>query len=235
MALRLWVAIDVPTVSEANALIEALHPHRDIKIGMELFYRAGPVYVAELAQRGYNIFLDLKCHDIPRTTARAVAAVRDLGVELLTVHGAGGFDMMDSARQSAGTMQLVAVSALTSLDDRALGDLGLPITVEVLVRGTAAAAQRAGLAGLVASAGEVAFLREMWPGARLVVPGIRLPGDPSGDQRRVFTPAQARQAGATDLVVGRAIAGAEQPREVLKRYWDDFHSGAEGEQHGEYV
>lgn len=222
MSVRLWVALDVPQQMAADELLEALWPHRDIKIGMELFYRLGPGYVAALAARGYRIFLDLKCHDIPRTVARAVQAVSDLGVEMVTVHAAGGLDMLNQARQAAGETQIVAVTALTSLDDETLRQVGIHATVNEFVQDSARVAQQAGVAGLVCAASEVETLRRQWPGARLVVPGIRLPGDEMGDQRRVSTPGEAQQLGATDLVVGRAIVQSHEPKAALDRFMADL-------------
>ena len=218
MDIRLWVALDVSGRQAADNILEAIWPHRDVKIGMELFYSLGPGYVAALAAQGYRIFLDLKCHDIPRTVARAVGAVSGLGAEMLTVHAAGGYDMLNQARQAAGTMAIIAVTALTSLDDQSLHDVGISSgTVGELVGASARVAQRAGVAGLVCAAGEVARLKREWPGARLVVPGIRLPGDDVGDQRRISTPAEAVRLGATDLVIGRAVVQASNPKAELKR------------------
>lgn len=228
MAARLWVALDVPDVQQADGLLDTLAPHRDIKIGMELFYRAGPAYVESLARRDFRIFLDLKCHDIARTVGRAVAAVRDLGVELLTVHAAGGMEMLNAAQENAGSLQLVAVTALTSLSQADWDGMGLGAALTHFVRQGTLNACRVGLAGVVVSSQEAHAMRELWPEARVVVPGIRLAGDAWGDQARVDTPAAAVRAGATDLVVGRAIVGAVNPGEALARYRTDMQQGGQG-------
>ncbi len=226
--MRIWVALDVPSVSGAENVLTAIEPHRDVKIGMELFYRAGPGYVEELVKRGYSLFLDLKCHDIPRTVGRALAALRDLGVEMVTLHTQGGLEMLRQARQEAGSIQLLGVTALTSLSDTDLHDVGISGTIGEFVTASAQVAQRAGLAGVVCSGGEVAELSRLWPGARFLVPGIRLPDDQIGDQKRVFSPSAAQAAGATDIVVGRAVVGAENPARVLQRYWENLTTNVGG-------
>ena len=219
MDRRLWVALDVPELPTAERLLKSIAPHRDIKVGMELFYRLGPDFIRDLVDRGYHIFLDLKCHDIPNTVARAVDAVSDLGAELLTVHAAGGFDMMNAAREaSGGRLSLVAVTVLTSLNADALKQVGLDTPVAGLAAACTRTAMQAGLAGVVTSAGEARALRSIWPGARIVVPGIRLPSHEAGDQKRVFTPEQAKAAGATDLVVGRPITRADNPKRALEQF-----------------
>lgn len=222
MDVRLWVALDVPDEDGAERILTAIGPHRDVKVGMELFYRLGPDYVKNLADRGYRIFLDLKCHDIPRTVARAVEAVSVLGVEMLTIHAAGGFEMLNQARQAAGSLSLIAVTVLTSLDQAALEEVGILTTVDDLAESGARTAMRAGVAGLVCSAGELPLMRRVWPGSRLVVPGIRRPSDAAGDQRRVFTAADAARAGATDIVVGRPITQAQSPRAALEEFLQEL-------------
>ncbi|MCL5115665.1 MAG: orotidine-5'-phosphate decarboxylase [Firmicutes bacterium] len=218
MAVKLWVALDLPHRDDVERMLQQLGSHRHVKVGMELFYRLGPDYVRSLADRGYHIFLDLKCHDIPRTAGRAVAAVRDLGIEMLTLHAAGGLEMLDAARQEAGTVDLIAVTVLTSLDDAALADAGIRASVDDLAMAATRLAQRAGLAGVVTSAEEALELRGLWPGARLVVPGIRLMENARGDQRRVMGPREAVERGATDLVVGRPIVEASDPAAALERF-----------------
>lgn len=218
MNVRLWVALDVSSQSDADAILARIDGHRDIKVGMELFYSAGPEYVRDLIGRGYHIFLDLKCHDIPRTVARAVGNIDRLGVELLTVHAAGGFEMLDAACQAQGTLSLVGVTVLTSLDSKGLADIGIFTPIAELARVQAQVAAKAGIAGLVASGGEVQALRQLWPTARLVVPGIRRTGDAAGDQRRVVGAAEAVRLGASDIVVGRPITAAHDPKRVLEQF-----------------
>lgn len=218
MATRLWVALDVPGRDAVEDLLVRLGPHRYVKVGMELFYRLGPEFVREVVGLGYHVFLDLKCHDIPRTVGRAVAALRTLGVELLTVHAGGGLSMLEAAQQEAGSMDVVAVTVLTSLDGAAMAPLGLTIPVHELVENAVEMARRAGISGVVAAGADASKIQTHWPGARIVVPGIRLLGDDLGDQRRVTDPGQAVRAGATDLVVGRPIVGASDPAVALHRF-----------------
>jgi orotidine-5'-phosphate decarboxylase len=227
---RLWVALDFSERSAVERLLAEIPEHRYVKVGLELYCALGPAYVEELAARGYHVFLDLKCHDIPRTVGRAVLSVRRLGAELLTVHAAGGLEMLQAACQSAGAMELVAVTVLTSLDQTALQEVGIGSTVAALSEAQARLAARAGLAGLVCSGQEASRLRHLWPHARLVVPGIRRAGDDRGDQRRVNTPQSALRAGATDLVVGRPVVEAEHPAAVLQSLLQQMDGwGGDGE------
>jgi orotidine-5'-phosphate decarboxylase len=214
-ATRLWVALDTPSLATAESWIRALWPHRHYKVGLELFTRAGPKAVAEWVREGCGIFLDLKLHDIPRTVAGAVSAARELGAELLTVHASGGPAMLEAAAQAKGPMAVVAVTVLTSLDGGDLARLGWAGDAAELVRRWAEMAQSCGVDGVVCSAQEVASLRQMWPESRRVVPGLRLFAGTEGDQKRVATPLAALQAGATDLVVGRAVTQDPEPARRL--------------------
>jgi orotidine-5'-phosphate decarboxylase len=198
-------------------LLSAIWPHRHIKVGLELFYRLGPDYVRQLVLQDVAVFLDLKCYDIPRTVARAVQAAGDAGVQLLTIHAAGGIPMMEAAQHAALGLDLVGVTVLTSLDDLELARLGIVGGVESLVTGLTQAARTAGIAGLVCSGQELPVVRRLWPAARLVVPGIRLDGQDPEDQRRIVSPAQAYRLGATDLVVGRAVVQQPDPGAALRR------------------
>jgi orotidine-5'-phosphate decarboxylase len=212
---RLIVALDVPTLPEARALVEALHGQVGMfKVGSQLFTAAGPDFVRELVGRGEKVFLDLKYHDIPNTVAGAVAAAASLGVALLTVHALGGRAMLEAAvgaLPALGT-RLLAVTVLTSHDARSLADLGLEADVAACVRRLATLAREAGVDGLVASPQEVALAREAAGQDVLVVtPGVRPGGAARGDQARVATPAGALAAGADYLVVGRPIIEARDP------------------------
>jgi orotidine-5'-phosphate decarboxylase len=214
---RVWVALDVPGASEAEQWMEALAPHRRFKVGLELFSAVGPGAVRRWAGRGYELFLDLKLHDIPRTVARATARLAGLGARLLTVHAAGGPAMLREAVAAAGSgLDIVGVTVLTSLDNATLAALGLPDAAAWADR-LAGVAVEAGVPALVTSAWEAAALRARWPEVRLIVPGVRLSGDPAGDQARVATPAAAVEAGATDLVVGRSVLAAADPLRALHR------------------
>ncbi len=218
MAARLWVALDVGSRDAVEKLLMQLGSHRHVKVGMELFFRLGLEFVRDLVGRGYHVFLDLKCHDIPRTVGQAVAALRNLGVEVVTVHASGGLSMLEAARQEAGTMDVVAVTVLTSLDTAQVSQLGITTPVHALVEHAVKMARQAGLAGVVAAGSDVSQIHALWPGARIVVPGIRFLEDELGDQRRVTDPVEAVEAGATDLVVGRPIIMASDPAIALNRF-----------------
>ena len=213
------VALDLPTAAEAERLLERLPGLRWVKVGSILMSRAGPGFVRGLVDRGLQVFLDLKWHDIPNTVAGAVSAGRELGVSMATVHALGGPAMMRAAAAAAdGALALVAVTVLTSHApdeyDRATGREGTDLAREV--DRLAGAAMQAGLDGVVCSALEAARVRALaGPGALIVVPGIRRAGDPAGDQSRTADPATATASGATHLVVGRPILGAADPGAAL--------------------
>lgn len=218
---ELILALDLPSASAALSLVDRLPGLRWVKVGSILMTREGAPLVRSLHERGLQVFLDLKWHDIPNTVAGAVAAAVDLGVGLATVHTLGGSRMMEAAaRAGAGKTRLVGVTVLTSHDDNSLGQvLGRPVVdAPAEVTRLAVDAIGSGLDGVVCSAREVAMLRRtLGPKPWLVVPGIRLPGDDPGDQARVATPAEAAAAGATHLVVGRPILESNDPPGVFRR------------------
>ena len=193
-----------------------------MKVGKELFTRAGPFIVEALQQRGYEVFLDLKFHDIPNTVAGAVRAAGDLGVWMVNVHASGGRRMMEAAAEALQPLHsrplLIAVTILTSLSSEDLHDLGYEESPESRVRRLAALAADAGMDGVVCSAQEAPALREE-RGAEfcLVTPGIRSAGDDAQDQRRVVTPTDAVALGSHYLVIGRPITGASDPLAALER------------------
>ena len=214
------LALDLPSGREALALVERLPRLTWVKVGPVLFGREGPALVRACKDRGLQVFLDLKWHDIPTTVAGAVAAARDLGITMATVHCLGGPRMLEAAVRAAGDLALVGVNVLTSHDAGELADVlgrGVPdlaFEAERLAR----AALRAGLRGVVASGHELALLREaLGTEPWLVVPGIRLPGDAVGDQARVTEPEQAVRLGASHLVVGRTITAAAEPAVAWRR------------------
>lgn len=212
---ELVLALDLPDERDALAMLERLPDARWVKIGSVLFTGAGPTLVARIKDQGRKVFLDLKWHDIPNTVAGAVAQVRALGVDMVTVHALGGGKMMAAAKEAAGSgCAVVAVTVLTSHDGaelaRILGRSADPTVAEVLR--LADAAREAGVDGVVSSPLETAALRErLGPAALLVTPGIRLPTEAKGDQARTATAAAAADAGATHLVVGRPILNAADP------------------------
>lgn len=213
----LIVALDVTSSDEALAIAAKLSPDQvRLKVGKQLFTREGPQLVRELQTRGFEIFLDLKFHDIPNTVAAAVEAAADLGVWMVNVHASGGSRMMRAARQAlAGRSHkplLTAVTVLTSMDAEDLRELGVvesPLDRVIKLAGLAADCE---MDGVVCSAQEAGVLQERFgPDFLRVTPGIRLPGDAAGDQRRVVTPVDALAGGATHLVMGRSITGAPDP------------------------
>jgi orotidine-5'-phosphate decarboxylase len=216
MGVGLWVALDVSGRVEAESWMERLEPHRQFKIGLELFVNAGPEAVARWVGSGREIFLDLKLHDIPNTVAGAVRAAAGLGVSLLTVHAAGGSAMLRAAVAAGdGRVTLAAVTVLTSLSAEETVALGVPEPAVWAPR-LAGLAVSSGVPAVVAAAEEVAALKRQWPALRVVVPGIRLAGGDRHDQARVADPAEAVARGADDLVLGRAVLRAPDPLAALQ-------------------
>jgi len=222
------VALDVDTAAEARQLADRLRGVvGGFKIGKQLFTSEGPSIVKDLVARNDRVFLDLKYHDIPNTVAGAVRAATRHGVWMLNVHASGGLDMMKAARSAADEESvktgrpaplLIGVTVLTSLTDANLGDIGVGGSAETQVRRLAALAKKAGLDGVVASAREIAIIREACGRDFLIVtPGIRGSGDAKGDQARTMGAAEAIEAGANYLVVGRPITAAADPRAAAER------------------
>jgi orotidine-5'-phosphate decarboxylase len=214
---RLIVALDFPGAAEALSLVDQLEgASRWFKVGLELYLAAGNGLVAELQRRGFSVFLDLKFHDIPNTVVSAVRSAGRLGVSMLTLHAAGGPDMLAAAVQAAGEtdagLALLAVTVLTSMDGAQLEATGVHGSAAAQVEKLAGMAFACGVQGFVCSAAEAASLRSRFgSGPLLVIPGIRPQGADNGDQRRVATPAAAITAGASYLVVGRPITRAADP------------------------
>lgn len=226
------IPLDYPSQAEALEFASRLSPDLcRVKVGKELFTRAGPALVEELHRRGFEVFLDLKFHDIPNTVAGALRAAAELGVWMVNVHAGGGRRMMEAAVEAldgyARKPLLIGVTVLTSLSDEDLAELGYTETVAERVSRLAALAQDCGLDGVVCSAQEAPRLRsECGAGFCLVTPGIRLAGDDTGDQRRVLTPADAVAAGADHLVIGRSITGANDPLAALERVREEIRGAA---------
>jgi orotidine-5'-phosphate decarboxylase len=214
------VALDVPSSREAWALVDRLPGLRWVKVGPMLLLRSGEGLIAGLKDRGLQVFLDLKWHDIPNSVAEAVRAASGMGVDLATVHSLGGDAMLRSAVAVAGQMRLAAVSVLTSHDEIDYWSaVGRPAGGALLaeVRRLAALAVAAGVHAVVASPHEVGAVREVaGPERWIVTPGIRPAGAALDDQRRAADPATAAAAGATHLVVGRPITRAERPEAVYE-------------------
>lgn len=216
------LALDLPARGAALDLVDQLPGLRWVKVGSVLMTREGPRLVRDLVDRGLSVFLDLKWHDIPNTVRAAVAAARDQGVAMATVHTLGGSGMMAAACEAAGPdLALVGVTVLTSHDPGSYAAaVGRPTVDLVAETGRLArTAMASGLRGVVCSPGEAATLAPLvGTGGRLVVPGIRRPGDPAGDQQRTAGPAEAVASGATHLVVGRPILEARDPEGALREF-----------------
>jgi orotidine-5'-phosphate decarboxylase len=221
--MSIIVALDYANPADALALVERLEPGRcKLKVGKELFTRGGPALVEQLVSRGYDVFLDLKFHDIPNTVGGACAAAADLGVWMVNVHALGGRRMMEAARdaieKAAHKPLLIGVTILTSMGEEDIHEVGLAGTPADNVLRLAALARQSGLDGVVCSPREIAPLREnLGSEFQLVTPGIRPAWAATGDQKRVLTPAEAIAAGASHLVIGRPITGAPSPIEALAR------------------
>ena len=214
----IFVAIDTPSLERARALAEQIGSSAGgVKLGLEFFSANGPAGVAAILRLGIPVFLDLKLHDIPNTVAKAVEALRQLEPAVLTVHAAGGRAMLEAAKAAAApTTKVVAVTVLTSLDRQDLQSTGIQSDPAEQVRRLAQLARDAGLDGIVCSGAEVSAARQDWPDGFFVVPGVRLPGGAAGDQKRVVTPREALNNGASILVIGRPITGAEDPPAALR-------------------
>jgi len=225
---RLIVALDFPDTTAALALVDRLHgATRWLKVGLELYIAEGNSLVAELKRRGYSVFLDLKLHDIPNTVASAVRSATRLGVDMLTVHAAGGPEMISAAVGAAESrLTLLAVTVLTSMDADQLEAIGVAGTPAAQVERLATMALARGVGGFVCSPNEVESLRKRLGNEPvLVIPGIRPEGADIGDQRRVATPAAAIAAGASYLVVGRPITRAEDPEAAARAILEEMQSG----------
>lgn len=219
---RIVVALDYDNPAIALDLLHRLDPTRcKVKVGKELFTRSGPALVEQMTARGFDVFLDLKYHDIPTTVAKACKVAADLGVWMVNVHALGGRRMMEAAQtalqNSTHKPMLIAVTVLTSMGADDLHELGLQGDPLANVERLALLAKQSGLDGVVCSAQEAARLREFWQDGCFVTPGIRPDWAAKGDQLRVMTPAQAIIHGAGYLVIGRPITSADDPMVALER------------------
>ncbi|WP_291335537.1 orotidine-5'-phosphate decarboxylase [Acinetobacter sp. UBA801] len=220
--MSIIVALDAKSQCDALTIAEQLDPALcRVKVGKELFTHEGPTVVKALHDKGFEVFLDLKFHDIPNTTAQAVCAAADLGVWMVNVHAAGGRKMMETCveRLKAGNYQtqLIAVTVLTSMGREDLKDIGLDIEPFQQVQRLAKLTQESGLDGVVCSAQEAKMLREtLGQDFALVTPGIRPDGSNADDQKRIVTPKQAMLDGSTHMVIGRPITKSDNPRQTLK-------------------
>lgn len=208
-----FVGIDTGDLNRAEALARAVAPHvGGLKLGLEFFMANGPAGVRQMAALGLPIFLDVKLYDIPNTVAGAMRSLSALDLAIINVHASGGSAMMRAAREAcAPATKVIGVTVLTSMDASDLADAGVAATPDAQVARLAALTRKAGLDGVVCSGAEVAQLKAAWADGLFVVPGIRPEGSAVGDQKRVMTPAEAQQAGASILVIGRPITAASNP------------------------
>ncbi|WP_342630590.1 orotidine-5'-phosphate decarboxylase [Marinobacter alkaliphilus] len=220
---KIIVALDFPSQNPALALADQLDPAKcRLKVGKELFTRSGPELVKSLQGRGFDVFLDLKFHDIPNTTSAAVAAAADLGVWMVNVHASGGEKMMVACRErlesfGADKPLLIAVTVLTSMSDADLAGIGITDSAEAHVSRLATLTKNCGLDGVVCSAQEAPRLKaEQGADFQLITPGIRPLTADKGDQQRIMTPTDALKAGSDYLVIGRPITQAPDPLAALE-------------------
>ncbi len=220
---RVIVALDYASAAEALAFAQRLDPKRcRVKVGKELFTVSGPALVEQLVARGFDVFLDLKYHDIPNTVASACKSAAALGVWMMNVHASGGRAMMQAAREALAGLskppKLIAVTVLTSLGAEDLRETGQMEEPQLLVERLAKLAAASGMDGVVCSAQEASLLRRVCgPAFCLVTPGIRLADAAQDDQKRIVTPQVAIKDGADYLVVGRPVTRASDPLAVLDR------------------
>ncbi len=219
---KVIVALDYADKAEAMAFIQRVSPDLcRLKVGKEMFTLFGPEFVRGLVEKGFDVFLDLKFHDIPNTVAKAVAASAELGVWMVNVHASGGLRMMAAARQAlleygAKAPLLIAVTVLTSMEQEELEQIGVSGSLQDHVLRLARLSQQAGLDGVVCSAQEASLLKQrLGDNFKLVTPGIRPAGAALGDQRRVLTPVEACAQGSDYLVIGRPITQASDPAATL--------------------
>lgn len=225
-----YLALALDNCSETSKILDLVEATKEyigiFKIGLEQFIRFGPEIVKTVQKHGIKIFLDLKLHDIPNTVAKAVASAAELNVQYLTIHTSGGYEMMkaasDAAKKWKNSPKLIGVTVLTSIDQTALNnELNVPGRVSSQVASLACLAVSAGLDGIVCSAADLPEVKPIIPdGLEIITPGIRPAGADVGDQKRIATPQQAIEQGATILVIGRPITGAEDvgiaAKEILR-------------------
>ncbi|WP_318367704.1 orotidine-5'-phosphate decarboxylase [Enterobacter sp.] len=227
------VALDYADRNQALAFVDRIAPEDcRLKVGKEMFTLFGPQFVRDLHQRGFDVFLDLKFHDIPNTAAHAVAAAAELGVWMVNVHASGGARMMTAAREALvpfgkDAPLLIAVTVLTSMEASDLHDLGITRSPAEHAERLARLTQQCGLDGVVCSAQEaVRFKSEFGQAFKLVTPGIRPAGSDVGDQRRIMTPEEAQKAGVDYMVIGRPVTQSADPAQTLKAINASLRKGA---------
>lgn len=223
---KIIVALDYSNEEQALDFVNKVTPDLcKLKVGKELFTTAGPRFVEKIVEQGFDVFLDLKFHDIPNTVMKACHAAADLGVWMVNVHALGGKTMMQAAKEgvSHSSTKLIAVTILTSMGQDDLNEVGIQTEVKDQVVNLASLANVSGLDGVVCSAKEVSILREnLAKDFLLVTPGIRPEGNATSDQKRVMTPAEAMSAGSSYLVIGRPITQSDSPIQTLEDILNDI-------------
>lgn len=217
---KIIVALDYSNEEQALGFVSKVTPDLcKLKVGKELFTTAGPRFVEKIVEQGFDVFLDLKFHDIPNTVMKACHAAADLGVWMVNVHALGGKTMMQAAKEGVNhsPTKLIAVTILTSMGQDDLNQIGIQTEVKDQVVNLAALANDSGLDGVVCSAKEVSVLRKnLGNDFLLVTPGIRPKGNETSDQKRVMTPSEAINAGSSYLVIGRPITQSDSPVKTLE-------------------
>ena len=222
---KIIVALDVPTKKNALALVDQLRERISFfKVGLQLYTAEGPEIVRAICATGTKVFLDLKLHDIPNTVARAIESASNLGVQMLTIHLSGGSEMIRAATSiRSKDLLLLGVTALTSLNDQVLSELGISDRIDNHVLRLAKLGVESGISGVVASAHEIKMLRaDFGRKIKIVVPGIRPSWSQADDQKRTMTPREAIEAGADYLVIGRPITAQANPRQAAEKILADL-------------
>lgn len=236
LAEKIMIALDYSTAEEAEKLLKQLEGYPCyMKVGMQLFYAAGPSFVEKLKNMGYRVFLDVKMHDIPNTVKGGASSITKLGVDMFNVHAAGGLRMMEAAVEGAASVSgsagggptIIAVTQLTSTTVQVMNDeIGIAGTVEDSVKHYAQLASKAGLHGVVASPREVTMIKDAVGSDFITVtPGIRPEWAAAGDQARIMTPADAVAQGTDFLVIGRAVTSADDPAEAMEKILTEMQNG----------
>ena len=222
---KVIVALDYANLADAKSLVSKLNPdYCHLKVGKELFTSTGPAFIDYLHSKHFKVFLDLKFHDIPTTVKKACEAASQLGVWMINVHASGGSSMLEAALEGINKSNqpplLIAVTVLTSMNQKILEEIGVTTTLENQVLRLAKLAETSGLNGIVCSAKDLKFLKNQLHKSFLyVTPGIRMTGDASNDQVRTLTPIEAIKAGSSHLVIGRPITQSTNPSETLEKIY----------------
>jgi len=222
---KVIVALDYANLADANSLVSKLNPNYcHLKVGKELFTSTGPAFIDYLHSKHFKVFLDLKFHDIPTTVKKACEAASQLGVWMINVHASGGSSMLEAALEGINKSNqpplLIAVTVLTSMNQKMLEEIGVTTKLEDQVLRLAKLAETSGLNGIVCSAKDLKFLKNQLHKSFLyVTPGIRMTGDASNDQVRTLTPIEAIKAGSSHLVIGRPITQSTNPSETLEKIY----------------